>query len=242
MVGERRALASAVMAFYFMLFLVFALSGLVPEMERALYALAGVYGLAFFSLVAGYFWARWYTVGVGLFGLITTVVGLWQTDPELRPLILNQMLFFGGTHLATSLMLWGDAMSKSYDGQSAWRERYHMDDGAVQRLGRAVIRAGVSLPFVMLYAFGPRPDDSIAIAIAAVGLTALGVRALIKMRTWGVLALGGAGVLLVSTATADVAGGSGLASAALPALAGGFLLSAAAPFGRTMARFVFARA
>ena len=133
------------MAFYFMLFLVFALSGLVPEMERALYALAGVYGLAFFSLVAGYFWARWYTVGVGLFGLITTVVGLWQTDPELRPLILNQMLFFGGTHLATSLMLWGDAMSKSYDGQAAWRERYHMDDGAVQRLGRAVIRAGVSL-------------------------------------------------------------------------------------------------
>jgi len=239
MVGERRALAAAVMAFYFLLFMLFALSGLAPELEKALYALAGVYGLAFFSLVAGYFWARWYTVGVGLFGLITAVVGMWQADPELRPLILKQMLFFGGTHLATSLMLWGDAMSQSYDGKTAWRERFHMDDNAVQRLGRAVIRAGVSLPFVLLYAFGPRAAESTLAAIVALALTGLGVRALFKLKTWGVLALGAAGVLLTSIAAVDLATGSGVV--VVPALAGGFLLAAAAPFSGSIARFVTAR-
>jgi len=227
------------MAFYFLLFLMFALSGLAPEMERALFALAGVYGLAFFSLVAGYFWARWYTVGVGLFGLITAVVGLWQVEPDLRPLILKQMLFFGGTHLATSLMLWGDSMSQGYDGKTAWRERFHMDDNAVQRLGKAVIRAGVSLPFVLLYAFGPRADETLLASIVALTLTGLGVRALFKLKTWGVLALGAAGVLLTAIAAVDAATGSG--AVVLPALGGGFLLASAAPFTGSIARFVAAR-
>ena len=33
-----------------------------------------------------------------------------------------------------------------------------MDENAVQRLGSSVIRAGVSLPFVLLYALAPKPD------------------------------------------------------------------------------------
>src|SRR5947207_8964946 len=147
LVGERRALAAAIMAFYFLFYGVLAYSQIAPDFTKAFAAIAGVYGLAFFSLVAGYFWARWYSVGVGLYGVISAAVGIWQIGAE--PLLV----FMGGTHLAATLFLWGQTMSEPYDGQTAWRERFHMDDHAVQRLGRSVIRAGVSLPFILLYAF-----------------------------------------------------------------------------------------
>ena len=67
LVGERRALASIVFAFYFLMYLLNAILG-PPEVARLFFGIAGVYFLAFFSLVAGYFWARWYSVGVGLYG------------------------------------------------------------------------------------------------------------------------------------------------------------------------------
>ena len=137
LVGERRAIACAILALYGFFYLVIAMSGQQPALAPALGALAGCYGLAFFGLVAGYFWARWYAVGLCLYGVITTAVGIWQLGPE--PILL----FVGGTHLVATLALWGDSMAVSYDGQTSWRDRFHMDDNAVQRLGRAVIRAGV---------------------------------------------------------------------------------------------------
>src|SRR5690242_9133125 len=106
LVGERRALAAVIFAFWFLLYLLNALSGMVPPLVPALLALAGVYGLAFFALVAGYFWARWYAVGVGLFGVITAAVGIWQIGMD------ETILFIGGTHLAATLMLWGSTMSE----------------------------------------------------------------------------------------------------------------------------------
>src|SRR3954464_8839022 len=120
-VGERRALAAVTFAFYFLVYLVVALQGIAGELSPAFYALAGVYGLAFFALVAGYFWARWYAIGVGLYGVITGAVGLWQMGPE--PIIV----FLGGTHLLAVVSLWGSSMATSYDGQTAWREKLHMD-------------------------------------------------------------------------------------------------------------------
>lgn len=235
MVGERRALASAVMALFFLLFLVQALLG-GDETKKFMYSMAGCYGLAFFSLVAGYFWARWFSVGLGLFGVIVAVVACWQLKA------LEQVfVIFGGLHLGAAAMLWGDSMSQAYDGQAAWREKFHMDDNAVQRLGRAVIRAGVSLPFVLAYAFAPRPEQgSLLASIVALCLTGLGVRALIQMKTWGVMALAAAGLLMTAMAGIDVAQGGSLISVALPALSAVFLLGAAAPFARSMARFVVA--
>ncbi|HEY3802764.1 MAG TPA: hypothetical protein VGL61_09140 [Kofleriaceae bacterium] len=229
LVGERRALASVIFALYALFYFVLAASAVQPELDRALYALCGVYGLAFFALVAGYFWARWYAVGVGLYGVIVGALGMWQVGPE--PIIL----FIGGTHLAAAAMLWGEAMSASYDGQTKWRERFHMDDNAVHRLGRSVIRAGVSLPIVLLYALAPRAVSgaSFMLAIPALLLVAVGFRALVKMKTWGVLALGTAGgLLLVSAALAH--GGASL----WPALSGALLASAALPFAAPMLRFV----
>lgn len=232
LVGERRALAAAVFAFYFLVYGMLVLSGsLPPEFGKAFAALAGVYGLAFFALVAGYFWARWYAVGVGLYGVITSAAGVWQIGAE--PILL----FIGGTHLVATLMLWGTAMSEPYDGQTAWRERLHMDDSAVQRLGRSVIRAGVSLPFVLLYALMPKPEmASTVLAYLALGLTAVGFRALVKARTWSLFAFGAAGALMITLAGADLAMGSSEYWAVRPALAGALLLAATAPFFRQITR------
>lgn len=235
LVGERRALASAVMAFYFLYYGVAALAQIQPELTKVLAALAGVYGLAFFALVAGYFWARWYAVGVGLFGVIMAAAGMWQLGAE------PVLLFIGGTHLAATLLLWGQAMSQPYDGQTAWRERFHMDEHAVQRLGRSVIRAGVSLPFILLYALAPRGAGSLIASLVALTLTGLGLRAVIRLRTWGVMALGAAGVVMLSLATADATTG-GLTTAVMkPALAGALLIAAVIPFAPAMIRMVRGR-
>jgi hypothetical protein len=232
LVGERRALAAAVMAFYFLFYALIALSGVSPELSRALAAISGVYGLAFFSLVAGYFWARWYSVGVGLYGVITAAVGMWQLGAE------PVLLFLGGTHLAATLFLWGHAMSEPYDGQTAWRERFHMDESAVQRLGRSVIRAGVSLPLILLYALAPKPPGAMIASGATLVLVVLGLRGLVQLRTWGVLALGAAGALTLTLAGVDVLS-HGLTTMALrPVIAGGAVLFAVAPFCAPIARFL----
>ncbi|HSD89351.1 MAG TPA: hypothetical protein VLB44_17600 [Kofleriaceae bacterium] len=232
LVGERRALSAVIFAFYALIYSMIAFSGMVPDFNKAFFALASVYGLAFFSLVAGYFWARWYSVGVGLYGVITSAVGMWQIGAE--PILL----FVGGTHLAATLMLWGEAMSSSYDGQTAWREKLHMDEGAVQRLGRSVIRAGVSLPFVLLYALAPKPGGAeLAVSLGALVLAGLGLRALIRMRTWGVVAMGAAGALMLSLSVGELAGHAGV-FALRPALAGVMLVMAATPWALPALRFL----
>jgi hypothetical protein len=246
LVGERRALAAAVFAFWFLAYGVLVLGChygfFPPDFAKAFAAIAGVYGLAFFALVAGYFWARWYAVGVGLYGVITSVAGYWQSSPSDREVLLPILLFIGGTHLAATLLLWGNTMSGPYDGQTAWREKLHMDESAVQRLGRSVIRAGVSLPFVLLYALAPKPGGAeLVVSIAALALAGLGLRATVKLKTWGVIALGCSGALMLGMASADLlVHGAGL-FALRPALAGGLLVAAAAPFLQPMLRWVAAR-
>ncbi|HEY1548172.1 MAG TPA: hypothetical protein VGG28_10140 [Kofleriaceae bacterium] len=227
LVGERRALAAVVFALYALFYFVLAVSEVQPPLTPALYALCGVYALAFFSLVAGYFWARWYAVGVGLYGVIVGAIGLWQIGPE--PIIM----FIGGTHLVAALLLWGDSMSASYDGQLKWRERFHMDDNAVHRLGRSVIRAGVSLPIVLLYALAPKSGAALAVGLPALLLVVVGLRGLTQVKTWGVLALGAAAGLLL--AFAGFQHGAGVM---LPTLSGALLASATLPFAAPMLRYI----
>ncbi len=233
LVGERKALAAAVFFFYALLYAVVVLSGAFPpEFSAAFGAIAGVYGLAFFALVAGYFWARWYAVGVGLYGVITGALGLWQLGPE--PIIL----FMGGTHLAAAALLWGETMSGPFDGRLEWRARFHMDDHAVQRLGRSVIRAGVSLPMVLLYALAPKqPGAATVVAIGALVLTGVGLHGLVKLKTWGVIALAAAGTLLVSMAGLQLLDTGVTTSLVKPALGGILLIAAAVPFVPAMLRY-----
>lgn len=233
LVGERRALAAAIMAFYFLFYGVIAYSQVIPEFTKAFVAIAGVYGLAFFALVAGYFWARWYAVGVGLYGVITAAVGMWQIGAE------PVLLFIGGTHLAATVFLWGHTMSEPYDGQTAWRERFHMDESAVQRLGRSVIRAGVTLPFILLYALLPKPDPAaVVVSLTALFLAAAGLRGLVQLKTWGVLAFGAAGALILTMVGADVLTHGLGALAVRPAIAGVMAIAAAAPFFAPIARYI----
>jgi hypothetical protein len=230
-VGERRALAAIVLAFFFMYFTLAALQ-LEGPIARPFWALAGVYGLASFALIAGYFWARWYAVGVGLFGIIVAAVVTWQIGELFGPI-----MFFGGTHAFVALGLWGQAMSEPFDGQMKWREKFHMDENAVQRLGRSVIRAGVSLPFILLYALAPKPD---ALGLLAVVLATLGFRGLVQLKTWGVILLGAAGATLLFAPSHALVLGHHLWT--VPALPIAFLLlAAAAPFVRPIARYVHAR-
>jgi hypothetical protein len=234
LVGERRALAAAIMAFYFLFYGVLAFARVLPDFTMAFAGIAAVYGLAFFALVAGYFWARWYGVGVGLYGVITAAVGIWQIGAE------PVFLFIGGTHLAATVFLWGQAMSGSYDGQTGWRERFHMDEGSVQRLGRSVIRAGIMLPFFVLYALAPKPGGAAAaVSLAALVLAAAGLRGLIQLKTWGVIAIGAAGGLMLTMVGADIL--SDGAVAVRPAIFGAMAIAAAAPFFAPIARFMALR-
>jgi hypothetical protein len=226
LVGERRALAAIVFAFFFIMFALNALMGPGPNAPM-LYALAGCYGLAFFSLVAGYFWARWYSLGIGLFGVILGVLGIWQGRKDPEHIDMWQIYMQFGMHLAATLMLWGENMSQTYDGKTAWREKLHMDDNAVQRLGKSVIRAGVSLPIVLVYALAPKQP---AMAHLAGGLAVLGIAGSIRMRTWGLVMMGVSGIALATLGIENVS--------LAPTLAGGLLLSATVPFLAPMARLI----
>src|SRR5436190_23211186 len=92
LVGERRAVAAAVLAFYMFVYGLLAFLNPPPGFERAFFAMGGCYALAFVGVVAGYFWGRWYAIGVALSGVITTLVGVWQIGPE------PVLIFIGATH------------------------------------------------------------------------------------------------------------------------------------------------
>jgi hypothetical protein len=201
--------------------------------------MGAVYALGFFSLVAGYFWARWYAIGLGLSGVITTVVSLWQMGPE--PIFI----FWGATHGAIALVMWGENMAKIFDGRAEWRTRFHLDEHAVHRLGRAVIRIGISLPYVLLYALAPRPDSAAEtmLALGALGFAVAGTWAIFRMRTWGIVALAASAAALAAGAVQGGVsslgtGAVGLNLGACAAFASILLAAAVIPFVRPAVDFL----
>lgn len=237
LVGERRALAAAVLAMYGFLFLLVGMGGAPPGWAACFSALAGVYALGFLSLVAGYFWARWYCIGLGMSGLISAAISMFQVG--LEPVLV----FYGATHGIISVVLWGRAMAERFDGRAEWRAKFHMDENASNRLGKSVIRAGISLPYIIMYALAPREGamaDVMLIGAAAVALA--GIWGLLRMRTWGVVAMaaGGAGILGSLSSTLELSTltcGYALDVSAVGLGAGVLLLAAAAPFIKPMLRF-----
>jgi hypothetical protein len=212
MVGIRRAIALLLLGFYVTQFAMTAWLG--PDDVFACYlGLSLCYGLAFVGLAAEWFWARWFGIGVGNFGSLLLLV-LFKTGPE--PIIV----FFGTTHLAISLLLMGEGMASRYEHSAATRERWNFHEDSLVLMRRAVRSAGSTLPFLILYALAPRPE---ALQLAAFGLGVAGVYGLLRARTWGVFALGGAGL-------AALADGLGLLGA--PSV-GYLLLSPLAPHGST---------
>lgn len=229
LVGERKALAAAMLALYMLMYLVNSLFG--PEELTWLFgALSGLYGLAFFALVAGYFWARWFAIGVGLYGVIGAVMAIVQLGVDF------QFLFYGGTHGVVSLFLWGGAMSHHYDGRAEWRERFHLDDLATRRLGKAVIRIGITLPILIIYGLAPRESAfETLLMLSVMGVALLGIRGVLTMRTWGVLLIAASALAILGTVaftTTFAAVGFGVGLKLQPAgLATALLLTACAtPF------------
>jgi hypothetical protein len=236
--GERRAIAAALLAFYAFIYMLVALAP-PPGWAAAFSAMCLVYGAGFFGLVAGYFWARWYAIGLGMSGLITAIFSIFQIGME------PVLLFYGVTHGGVSLFLWGTGMSTAFDGRKEWRERFHLDENATHKLGKSVIRLGISLPYIVLYALAPKDGAGEAlIAALAGGLVLTGIVALFRLRTWGVAALAAGAVALGASLVTGAFGlapfGNGYAVNVSAAGAAALLLVAAAlaPFARPVARYL----
>jgi hypothetical protein len=234
LVGERKAVASAILALYALLFFSTAMIIPEPSMVPFLMSLAATYSLGFFAVVAGYFWARWFAIGLGLYGLSTGVLVIWQIGPE------PVMLFYALTHGALSMLLWGTRVAAQFDGRADWRERFHLDENATHRLGRAIIRVGLTLPFLLAYGLAPRDGaGQMLLALGSVGLAGLGIWALLRLRTWGVLAMVASAAAILITAPATVAPLGLATDVAASGMVGAILLlAAAAPFVGPMLRYV----
>ncbi len=215
--GERRAFAAASLALYTLLYTLVYFSP-PAGWETAFGALAGVYGLGFFSVVAGYFWARWYAIGLGLSGVISACIGMFQIG-AFEPVLL----FYGGTHGIISVCLWGKAVASHFDGRKEWRQRFHLDEETTRKLGKTVTRASVSLPYVILYALAPKEGAMLGGLVVATCVAAGMWGLLSRFRTWSILllttagfALGGISVFAGDICSAAVVGATALTGCLLP--------------------------
>ncbi len=229
-VGERRAIAAAVLSF-FMLQLI--LTGLLDDgpFRPVLLGLGAAYLVAFIGVVAGWFWARWYTLGLAFSGLVMAVMAGWQNG------MIALVYVLGGTHLAVGLALMGDDAAAFYDGRRDWRARWRMDDNSVNRLGKAVMRAGASLPYLIVAGLAPSQGMGTAlVGFAGLLLGVAGLTAVIRLRTWGVLALAAAAVTVAASAGAPPSLLATPSVVLAPWIAAALLVAAVVPFVAPIAR------
>lgn len=205
LLGERRALSLLVLAFYTTMFVLVALSQ-GGAWARCFGAMALTYGLAFFAVASEWFWGRWFAMGIATSGMTMAVLGLLTNGWNVG------LALWGVLHAAVYLPLLGPDMAQRYDGQTAWRERYQLDESSVDRIKRSVQGAAAALPTLILYTLAPRQSAASAVTLlltAGLLVAALvGGTALLRLRTWGVLVLAGSGVLVAGhLALAGWAGG-----------------------------------
>jgi hypothetical protein len=254
----RRAVAALSLSFFVTLYLILSFNA-PPGWGPAFLALSGCYLVAFIGLAAEWFWGRWFATGLGWSGLMVAVLSLFMLGwaPALA--------IYGSLHGLIVLLLLGKKAAGLYDMQDGWRERFRMDEHGVARLRKTVTRTAASLPSVILWALGPKdPGQGAGHALFALGLAVLalgGLTAVLRLRTWGLVALGSAAVALmvhsglharlsefqgampffagVSTAW-GLGGLPGLVAllALSSAVAGAALLVATAPFFAPIARFL----
>lgn len=187
MVGIRRALALLLLSFYVTQFAMTAWLG-PDELFPAYLGLALCYGIAFIALAAEWFWARWFAIGVGQFGSLMLLL-LFKMGME--PIVA----FVGFTHLAISVCLMGEGMAAKYEHSERTQEKWNFQEESLHLMRRAVKSAGSTLPFLILYALAPRGE---LLNFAALGLGLAGLWGLLRARTWGLFALGGAGALALA--------------------------------------------
>ncbi len=229
----RRAVAALSLSFFGIVYIFLAFS--VPEgWGPALGALGLTYVVAFFAVVAEWFWGRWFATGIGWSGLMVALIGFLQVG------WVPALAVYGGLHVLIVLPLAGKSMAARYDLQEGWRKRYRMDDLGVARLRKTITRSAASLPSVILWALAPKePGQGMVLAFVTLALALVGLRGLVRLRTWGWLAVGGAAV--AALCGGRVTAGLPLLSAESPNLGACFLLAAALPFALPAIRFLRAR-
>jgi hypothetical protein len=249
LVGERKALALLCLGFYTTLFFMIGLSARteLPEWVAVFTAMTLMYGIAFFSVAAEWFWGRWFATGLGYWGITMTVMA-WVTTRSMP----TAMIVFGTMHALVSLCLGGEKMAAIFDAQPAWRERWKLDEQGVIRVRKSVTRAASSLPALVMFALAPR-EGQMVLGLTAFALALVGLGGVLARQTYGVFALVGSGV---ATAALIVIGHEpsklwavyqpellgANASSLLHPLVGGLaallLFAAALPFLKPMAAFV----
>jgi hypothetical protein len=204
----RRAVAALALSLFVFLYLLVSVNPPSDEWRMAFLAMAACYGVAFMGVAAEWFWGRWFAVGLGWSGVMVGAASMvligWS--PVLG--------IYGGVHGLVVLALAGKKMAERFDLQPAWRERYGMDEFGVARLRKTVTRASASLPSVILWALAPKePGQGMIVAALALfsGLALVGgLRGVLRLRTWGMAALGAAALALA------VGGAAGLAALGPP--------------------------
>jgi hypothetical protein len=186
----RLALALLALALFCLLFSFVGLNA--PEGWAPVFAaLAACYFTAFGALVVEAFWARWFASGLAwsgtMLGIASLVLGGWQPA----------LVLYAGLHGLIVVGLMGRKLATRYEGQSAWRQRYGMDDYGVAKLRKTVTRAAASLPGLIMFALGPRDAALTSVlALLPLGLAVAGVWGLVRGRAWGWLGLAGAALSL----------------------------------------------
>jgi len=242
LVGERRALSSLVFGFFGALFTLNAI--FVAELRALLLSMGLLYLTAFFSVAAGYFWGRWVALGLAAQGAVSGILLAFQEG--VNPIVI----FFGVAHALAWLALAGKQMSSAYEGREDWRQKYRIEDGGAERIGKTVTRVTMALPMLIGLLFAPGGGDETTVFACALG--ALAFWGALRLRAWSPLAAGGAGALLVgkwlsapgfpAQPSELIVTGQGwftvgwASSSAL--LAGVLLLSAFAVFARPTLRFL----
>jgi hypothetical protein len=189
----RRAIAALSLSFFAIIYFFLSFNA-PPGWETAFRALSGCYLVAFFAVVAEWFWGRWFATGLGWSGLMVAVVSMVMMGWN------GALAIYGLLHALVVLPLAGRSMMARYDLQEAWRQRYKMDDLSVARLRKTITRAAASLPSLILWALGPKEGgEGALLALAALGLTAAGLGGLVRLRTWGWMAVAAAAALVVSS-------------------------------------------
>jgi hypothetical protein len=230
---SRRAIAALSLSLFVSLYTLLALNP-PPGLGIALGALALCYAVAFMAVAAEWFWGRWFATGLGWSGIMVSAASLVMIG------WLTPLAIYGALHVLIVLPLAGRTMAARYDLQEPWRERYKMDDLGVARLRKTVTRASAALPSFILWALGPRqPEQSLALGLVALGLTAVGLHGIVRLRTWGVVACAGAAALgLIGAETGRCSvlamNGAGIGAA--------FAAAAVLPFLGPAIRFVRASA
>lgn len=219
----RRLAAIAVLGYYAYFFFEYGRYS-PPMLARPLWAISALYGVAALGVMFGWFWGRWFARGLGYWGIVVGVLMMWQLGVE------NFLLFWAGTNAAVALLLAGDGMAARFDGRVDWRQRFHIDENGAERLGKSVTRVGMSLPWLLLYILIPRPGGeeliTLLLSITPLALAGAGLVGLLRMRTWGLFAIGGASAATtVQLATSSAPPVVGVLAALL-------LAAAIAPFAR----------